>query len=177
MSMEIKKTALKDIHRVKKLYNEAFPKCERMPFWLMIADSFKGKLDILSIIQNRSFTGFAVMLVCGDKALLLYYAIEKSMRGRGLGSEALGIMTERYKNHTFYLEIESTKTDCPDLEKRLKRKQFYQRNGLSETGLEVCLFGTDMEVLSKGKRLGYKEYIMPYEKTFGKRVREKITKI
>ncbi len=177
MNMEIKKTALKDIHRVKRLYNEAFPKCERMPFWLMLAYSFKGKLDMLSITKDGGFAGFAVMLVCGDKALLLYYAIEKSMRSKGLGSKALGIMTENCKNHTFYLEIESTKTDCPDLEKRLKRKQFYQRNGLSETGLEVCLFGTDMEVLSKGKSLDYEEYIMPYEKTFGRRVREKITKI
>ncbi len=175
--MEIKKTAFKDIQRVKKLYNEAFPKCERMPFWLMLKDSIGGKLDMLSIIQNGSFAGFAVMLVCGDKALLLYYAVEGRMRGKGLGSEALGILTRRYRDRIFYLEIESTKADCPDLEKRLKRKRFYQRNGLSETGLEVCLFGTDMEVLSRGKSLDYEEYILPYEKAFGKRMREKITKI
>lgn len=165
------------IRAVKELYITAFPKIERKPFWLMMLNQKRGKMKIFCIEDNNEFVGLAVMAEYADKALLLYFAIQGDKRGRSYGSKALHMLMKHYKGKCFYLEIESTEKECDNKEIRLKRKSFYKKNGMVETGLNVNLFGVEMEVLSNGPSLNYAEYIKPYENNFGKWIRRKIVKI
>ena len=171
---EVKKNQIK---KIKALYTSAFPKIERKPFWLMMLNHKRGRLKILYIEDNNEFAGLAVTAEHNDRALLLYFAIAPDKRDKGYGSKALQMLMKLYEKKKFYLEIESTKKECNDIEIRLKRKSFYYKNGMREVGLNVNLFGTEMEVLSSGASLDYDEYIEPYEKNFGKWIRCKIVKI
>lgn len=165
------------VKSVKKLYLSAFPKCERKPFWLMMLNHKRGKMKILYIEDNMEFAGLAVMAEYDDRALLLYFAIAPDKRDKGYGSKALQMLIKIYKNKKFYLEIESTCVKCDDIANRLRRKSFYYKNGLSNAGLTVDLFGTEMEVLSNGYTMDYDKYIEPYEKNFGKWIRRKIVEV
>lgn len=165
------------VREIKNLYISAFPKVERKPFWLMMLNQKRGKMKIFYLRDNNEFAGLAVMAEYNDRALLLYFAIAENKRSCGYGSKALKMLMKRYEKKRFYLEIESTKKECGNKEIRLRRKSFYMKNGMVETGLNVNLFGVEMEVLSNGAFLDYDEYIEPYEKNFGKWIRRKIVKI
>ncbi len=175
--MEFKEASKNHIKEIKALYTTAFPKIERKPFWLMMLNHKRGRMKILYIEDSNEFAGLAVMAEYDDRALLLYFAINPSKRDRGYGSMALQMLMKRYENKKFYLEIESTKKECEDIETRLRRKSFYNKNGMYEIGLNVDLFGTEMEVLSNGAVLDYDEYIKPYEKNFGRWIRRKIREV
>lgn len=167
----------KQVKEIKKLYFEAFPKIERKPFWLMMLNNKRKKLNILYLEEDEKFIGLAVVADYSDKVLLLYFAINSEIRDKGYGSKALQLLLEKYSSKYFYLEIESTLEKCDDLNNRLRRKAFYIKNGLNVTNLVVNLYGTNMEVLSNGASIGYEEYIKPYEKNFGKGIRKKIYEI
>ncbi len=175
--MEFKEVKRNHIKEVKALYTTSFPKIERKPFWLMMLNHKRERMKIFYIEDSNEFAGMAVMAEYADKALLLYFAINPNKRGNGYGSKALQMLMKRYENKKFYLEIESTKKECKDIETRLKRKRFYNKNGMYEMGLNVDLFGTEMEVLSNGAIFDYDEYIEPYERNFGRWIRRKIIKI
>ena len=49
----------------------------------------------------------------------------------------------------------------------IKRKNFYLRNGLTETALYVKLFGVEMEILSDSCKINFEEYRRLYTDTFG----------
>lgn len=46
------------------------------------------------------------------------------------------------------MEIELSELEGPGQELRSRRKQFYLRNGMKETGVKVCLFQIPMELLT-----------------------------
>lgn len=56
---------------------------------------------------------------------------------------------------------------APNQEERIRRKQFYLKNGMQETGLKVCLFGVPMEILTDGSVITYEEYHEIYQDIAG----------
>ena len=99
--------------------------------------------------------------------LLDYFAIEKSFRGQNLGTEALALLKKRYEGRRFFLEIELSELEGPGQGLRIRRKQFYLRNGMKETGVKVCLFQIPMELLTDGQNMVFEEYHEFYEQTIG----------
>ena len=55
----------------------------------------------------------------------------------------------------------------PGQKLRIRRKQFYLRNGMKETGVKVCLFQIPMELLTDGQDMVFEEYHEFYEQTIG----------
>lgn len=109
--------------------------------------------------------------------LLDYFAIVDSVRGQGYGSRALRALQEQYADRHFFLEIESIYDDCENVEQRMRRKQFYLRNGMTEMKMMVNLFGTNMEVLGHGCKLEFDAYCAVYEHTYGKRVMKNVREV
>lgn len=173
--------------QIKALYVQAFPKAERKPYALMEEKQRQGRMQIWAIVEENTeslkklpeFCGFAITILYKDMVLLDYFAIHPEKRGNGIGSKALKILKEKYADQCFFLEIESTSVDAKELSEkeqqiRMKRKQFYHQNGMKDTGLEVILFGIQMEVLTAGKAVDYKEYHNLYEVTFGKKAAARV---
>lgn len=170
--------------KIKALYLDAFPKEERKPYEIMEQKQQEGKMQIWAIIQETSkseidFCGLAITILSEDIVLLDYFAICPNQRGKGMGSKALEVIKEMYAKYNLILEIESTsekKLSLSEEEKhiRKRRKKFYYQNGIKEIGLEVVLYGVPMEVLSTGRKIGFKEYLCLYTDTFGEKVTTKI---
>ena len=71
----------------------------------------------------------------GSFGLLEYIAVDKSHRGRGVGSElfeaTVGAVYREHGAVPILLEVDSDRQPCPDREERRQRQNFYRRLGCS----------------------------------------------
>ena len=74
-------------------------------------------------------------------------------------SKGLEVLLERFKNYKYIFEIETQDEKAENAEERKKRKAFYLRNGLQETGLFVNVYDTDFEILTPDGELTFWEYV------------------
>lgn len=72
--------------QIKKLYYEAFPIKERLPFILL---NLLAKDEIVifeGIYDKKQFIGFIYAIYHKDIVFILYLAINPSLRGKGYGT-------------------------------------------------------------------------------------------
>lgn len=149
------------------LYEAAFPGCEKKPFSSMLEKAAEGSVDMLMLEEDGEFAGLAITMKAGDLVLLDYFAIAGNMRSRGYGSRALQLLSEYYKGKRFFLEIESVYEEADNLPQRMRRKQFYLKNGLTELGIMANIYETDMELLGRDMSMTYEEYVDVYRIVYG----------
>jgi len=163
------------LSKIEALYQTAFPPSEKKPFSLMLGKREQGWMEILAIESDQDdFLGLAITMICQDIVLLDYFAIADEMRGSGIGSQTLQLLKNRYKNKRLLLEIESTATESPDHEVRLRRKNFYTRNGLCAMPYMVELFGVEMEIMTFPGPVSFEEYHAIFETIFDGKFDEKV---
>lgn len=167
--MKLKRTnKLSEWRRINSLYKKAFPKYERKPFTLIRTMHKRGVADVWILDNNGEFAGLAITMNAKDLVLLDYFAIDDKKRGRGLGSDALKVLNEYYKDKRLFLEIESVYTDAENISERKRRKQFYLRNGMKEMRVMASVFGVEMELLGFDKLVSFEEYHSIYLSNLGK---------
>ena len=146
------------IWQIFLLYKTAFPREERKPFRRILSMTKQGRADLWTICADGRFAGFASTVNAPNLVLLDYFAVKKSLRGRGVGSEALALLNNAYRDRGFFMEIESTLEPAPNLRQRQKRKDFYVRCGMEPMGTEADVFGIRMELLGVRCHLRLEEY-------------------
>ena len=167
------KSGLSD--EVWRLYTEAFPESERKSPKLIEAKSREGGIDILAIVdENRNFLGEMITVKRGRLVLLDYFAICPDIRGGGIGSKALAMLRDYYRDHILILEIESLNEPSDNAEQRQRRKRFYLSNGFSPLDWEILLFGIRMEVLTYGEHIDFDSYHDIYASTFDETISDNI---
>ena len=172
--LEIKSVQPKNKKAFKALYNASFPNSERKPYYLMKYWQHCGKMELYELSDGNDFCGLFITVICDELVLIDYLAVCSELRGRGVGSKALELAREKYKDKRLFLEIETTEKPCEDLDIRKKRKQFYLKNGLSPCGFSVNLFGVEMEILAFDEAITYDEYMKLYRHMAGNLLKLKI---
>lgn len=164
---KIKPSRLTHWLSIYKLYRKAFPRYERKPFSLIISMYKKGITDVWYFEKSGHFAGLAFTVNRDNAILLDYLAIAPDRRGEGIGSMILRELGKYYSPKGFFVEIESVYADCENKEERLRRKQFYLKNGMLPMKVMVKLFGVEMELLGMNCMLTYEEYFAFYHEVFG----------
>ncbi len=157
----------KDWRDIKKLYNEAFPANEKKPFWMIRMKHRKGAADVWVAENGGEFAGMAITMNGADLVLLDYFAVSTDKRSCGIGGEALKSLQREYEGRRFFLEIESIEEGAQTQAERERRKKFYLTNGMQELGVDVTLFGVDMELLGYNCGINFEEYRGLYFDTYG----------
>lgn len=161
-----------DLTAIKSLYKRAFPRLERKSFALIERKVREGAARILAVKDNEEFCGLMITAINNDVMLLDYFAIVEEARERSIGSQALTEFLERFSgDYKVFLEIELPNGE-DDLKRR--RKNFYLRNGLKESGIEVTLCSVPMELLYYTKVVSFNEYQGLYQAVFGDKLAEKV---
>ena len=155
----------------------SFPKAERKPFELICNIREKGVGDMWSLEENGMSVGLAITVNYKDRILLDYFAIEEEMQGKGYGSTAIQTLLQQYQGKKLIIEIESTKDQAENSSERMRRKDFYHRNGFTDLGFSVDLFGVKMEMMSNQTGISFEEYLEVYVKAFGERMKEVVKKL
>lgn len=145
--------------QVYMLYEEAFPEEEKKPADLLEELQKQGKMELLAIEESGEFIGLAMNMLTEKTALLDYFAIDPNKRNGGYGSRAVRALQKRFENQKYIFEIELQDEDAPNAEDRKRRKAFYLRNGLKETGVFANVYQTDFELLTPDGKLTFDEYV------------------
>lgn len=157
--MQIKKITAgsKALPDVVRLYESAFPENERWGLGAVLRDE-TGISEVLSFFDGETFCGFVVMLHYGRYSHIIYFAIEESLRSRGCGSAALGLIRERWPDQIILVDIEREYPGADNNDQRRRRKVFYERSGYTEAGVTYDWHGERYEIMILGGSIGRREY-------------------
>ena len=165
-----------DVLRIRRLYREAFPRCERKPFSIIRAMEKKGKTDLWYFEDEVGFAGLCATINGKNEILIDYLAVAKKRRGTGVGTKMLSALIEHYRDFGIFLEIEELDPSAKNNAERIRRKDFYLRAGLTPMDTHVKLFGVDMELLGKNCHLTFDEYREFYLTNYSKFAYDNIKK-
>ena len=140
----------------KALYIQAFPKEERLPWWLLRLNAQRQGINLTAWLDGEQFCGFTASVTVDGMHFLLFFAIAESLRGKGFGSVVLSQLRQEYKTVT--LNVEPLTDTAPNLEERKRRFAFYQKNGFFDTGYHVWEVGGKFRVLSTTQSLELNAY-------------------
>lgn len=173
----ITKTKGRELPRLFSLYRRAFPSSERKSFGIILRMAREGRADLWTIRREGAFAGLAATVNSPELVLLDYFAVEKSLRGKGVGREALALLNRAYEDRGFFLEIESTLEQAENLAQRQKRKKFYENCGLMPMNTEADVFGVRMELMGIRCYLDLEDYRRFYRDNYSAWAAEHIREV
>jgi len=117
------------------LYRLSFNEIEKIPLGnLRRALSNGGQL--LAFYDN-GFVGFTFSFKVEDRMFFVYFSTVPDVRGKGYGSKMLDILRIRNSDSRIFLVVEPCDDSAPDNDLRNRRKEFYRRNGCTDTGFQL----------------------------------------
>ncbi len=156
--MELKSVKRNDIGRMKKLYEEAFPANERVPFWLLRRRAFQHRADFWNLYDNDTWLGMAYVINNEELAYVFYLAIDKDLRGRNYGTAAIKTILEHYPGKRVFLALEDWEEDCENKEQRIGRHNFYLRSGLKDLPYKLRESKVVYRIMGNGGTVEANEY-------------------
>ena len=132
---------------VKALYETAFPKDEKVPYLLLRLLAGKRNVRFYGIYEEDSFVGLTYLICQKDLVFLFYFAVNDQVRGQGYGSRILRALQKRYGNQKILLSIEPVDENSDNYAQRVKRKEFYQRNGFFDLNYTIQEADVEYEML------------------------------
>ena len=136
--------------QINSLAKEAFPPEEYLAPDTLVEMSKADNFDFFTLMDSNVFVGFMVVQTDKNLAYLFFLAIDPSCRAKGYGSRAIETLRALYPGKKQVVDFEMLDSKAPNNEQRIKRRQFYLRNGYKETGLFLSYLGVDYEVFCMG---------------------------
>lgn len=143
---------------IKRIYFEAFPKRERMPFPVMVAMSKLWNTQFFGFYDGDIPCGFIYLASSRKIVFVMFFAVDASLRSKGYGSLILQQLKAKYPDKKTIISIEPCEDSAPDLDLRKRRKSFYMRNGYNETGYMMKLNGVVQEIIITNGEFVKKEF-------------------
>ena len=160
MKLQLKavEKTLPEYKRIKKLYHDAFPMDERAPFWLLMKRRNRDNVDFLAVYHEDQWVGLTYVISREDFSYVYYLAIAENARGKGYGSGVLGAIKERYAGNRIILAIEELDEKAENYEERIRRKQFYEKNGLQLLDYKMREAKVVYDVMGTSEKISPEEY-------------------
>lgn len=110
---------------IKQIYIDSFPSDERRE-WLELEQILQQpKFNLTQVFDDQELIGFISTWNLPDFIFIEHFAIKKSVRGKGLGSQVIKLILNE-KSPRIILEVEEPTTGS-----KMKRITFYERLGFS----------------------------------------------
>ena len=139
-----------DFEKFYELYLDAFPKSERAPLAFLFQRARKGIAKFDAYYDNDLFVGFTYTITVDDLTYLLYFAIKSDIRSKGYGAQILRFLQEKYPNNRIILNIEAEDENAANSADRIRRRNFYLKNGYSLLPIYIKMNRNVFDVLVTG---------------------------
>ncbi len=156
--MDLKKL---DINGLENIYNnymlKDFPKEELKSLKKITRLAQKEQYMGFGIYDLEELVGYAFFMTFENIILLDYFAILEDKRSSGIGSIAINILSDYFKDKfdVFILESEnpSFAKNLEDKAIREKRIRFYEKNLFTKTAIKAKVYGVDFTIFVKNDKI------------------------
>ena len=148
----------KEVDNIKELFYKSFPKNEQMPLWFLLQKARMDFVDFLAIYDDNVFVGFTYLVTNKNLTFVLYLAVNDKIRSKGYGRRVLSVIKKKYPNNRIILNIEAIDETSSNYEQRVKRKNFYTRNGFKNSNLVIKESKVLYEVMINNNDVTKEEY-------------------
>lgn len=128
---------LAEYEEIKSLFYRAFPKIEQLPMWLLRALTIRKTIDFLAYYDDNSLCGISYTVNSDDLVFVFYLAVNDKIRSKGYGSAILQCIKDSFLNKVIALNIEPLDIDSDNYNQRVRRYQFYLKNGFIDTKYQM----------------------------------------
>ncbi len=142
-------------NELEKLYLEVFPKEERLDFNLLVAKEKAGKGNFLGLFNNDDLAGMMYYAEYKGIIYIFYFAINPKCQSKGYGKLMLEYMFKKFNEHKIILLVEELDAFAENIEQRIRRKNFYLRNGFAENEQFLKALGIKFELIHRQGRTAY----------------------
>ncbi len=134
------------------LYQTAFPRAERISWKELMRLTDEMPLDFTAYYDGDKFTGFTIVYPYRSYNWFWYFAVSEGMRGQGRGQQILSHIIRRYGDKKLILDMEAPdQPDAGNKEQRLRRTNFYVRNGFHDTHAHRTYDGIEYTIMMLGE--------------------------
>lgn len=175
--------AVLDEAQRRRVYNEHmkedFPPSELKSLELIEQGIAEGYYRFLGLLDHNEVIGYVCLVEAGDACLIDYLAVIPGRRSSGAGSELLRLLENRLKDKEYVIieaELPDSGRDADETALRKRRVEFYLRNGILDTGVDVRCFGVDFRILEAGTHGPHQrqDVIRRYESIYRRILTEKL---
>lgn len=161
-----------DYNSILEIYKNSFPKVEQFPVWLLRIMSHLKGVNSIAFYDRNNLCGFSYFLVNEKTVFILFLAVNNQIRLKGYGSQIISWIKENYPNREIFLDAEKPDENTENNSQRVKRIEFYKRNGIFDTNHSFSYDGVTYEILCTNKNFSEEDYnknLMSYFKIFKKK--------
>ena len=163
---------------VKRLFLSAFPSDERPPVWLFFKSFENPNNRLYAFYEEKTFVGFVSLILYKDICYLFFLAVSPELRNKGYGSQILSEMKKLYKDRVLLLCFEEVDKKYKDYENRLKRAEFYAKNGFKDNNLKTNEFGVVFQTAYIGNhKVSFEDYQNIFASGFGEFAMKHLKKV
>lgn len=157
--MRVEKVLLsKRKKEIKQIYVSSFPKEERMPFALMLMMSCLWNTQFIAFYDEKILCGLVYMATLGKQTFIMFFAVDKKLRSKGYGGRILDQVQLLHPKNKIIVSIEPVNETAENVAQRIRRKDFYLRNGYRESGYFMKLAGQKQEILIRNGRFDKRSF-------------------
>lgn len=135
-----------DYERIEILAKEAFPPAEYLAPAEMVEMAKESDFDFWALYDEMQFIGFIAVMRYKNMTYLFFLAIDPTCRDHGYGTRAIETLKALYPNTQMVVDMEMLDERAENHVQRVKRREFYIRNGYKPTGHFLSYFGVDYEI-------------------------------
>ena len=137
---------LKEYKEIKSLMCRAFPKNEQIPMWLLHILAIRKSVEFSAYYDEDLFCGISYAVSNGELVFILYLAVNDKIRSKGYGSAILQCIKQRFSNKAIALNIEPLDPKSDNYAQRIKRFEFYLKNGFVDTHYQILATTTQFPI-------------------------------
>jgi GNAT superfamily N-acetyltransferase len=124
---------------LEAINTNAFPDSQRIALHEYFPLVVEGLVELKGLLEGDDVVGFYVLIPDEEIRFLSFLAIDQAYRSRGYGSEAIRLICQDDKSRPLTVCIEPIDENSTNNLERVRRKNFYLRNGFFTTGHKQLL--------------------------------------
>ena len=120
----------------------------------------KNDNELLGFYLDNRFIGFTNLLFYKDLCYMFFLAVSPEYRNEGFGSQIIQEAFKEYPDKTYVLCYDEVDEKYSDNNLRIRRRNFYLRNGFKDNNLKTLEYGVRYDTVYHGHhQVPFEDYL------------------